>query len=227
MTKRFILLFTFILIIVNCPLSIAHCENISDVFTSMPDSIYPLITSKNRHDMVDFYNNKMEAKVRNRLNDYARLDTLTNEYLHLTLSQASEVTMRMLTRNDSTQIICFVQTVTKPIRDSRVKFYDTKWQRLTTVKLPEPATADFFKASLLSPHDGGENPEQQALPLMGEVERALDDLRLVEVTVSPDEPVFTLTLSVEELAQDEKKVARRYVAPVRYRWTGSEFVPLR
>lgn len=225
MTKRILLLLTFILIIVNCPLSIAHCENISDVFTTMPDSIYPLLTAKNRKDMVDFYNNKMEAKVRNRLNDYARLDTLTNQYLHLTPSPSSEVVMRLLETSDSTMLICLVQTVTKPIRDSRVKFYDTKWQRLATIKFPEPATADFFKASLLSPHDGGENPEQQALPLMGEVERALDDLRLVDIAVSPDEPVFTLTLSVDELAQDEKKVARKYVVPVRYRWTGISFEP--
>jgi hypothetical protein len=56
-------------------------------------------------------------------------------------------------------------------------------------------------------------------------QRSIDDLRLVDVAVSPDEPVFTLTLSVEELAQDEKKVARKYVVPVRYRWTGISFVP--
>ena len=222
--KRIVLL-SFIFIIVNSPLSIVHCENIVDVFTTMPDSIYPLLTAKNRHDMVDFYNNKMEAKVRNRLSDYARLDTLTNEYLHLTLSQASEVTMRLLTTNDSTPIICLVQTITKPIRDSRVKFYDTKWQRLTKVNLPVPVTADFFQPPLLSPHDGGGNGE--GVDSLALAQRSIDDLRLVEVTVSPDEPIFTLTLSVDELAQDEKKVARRYVAPLRYRWTGSEFVPLR
>ena len=61
----------------------------SDVFTSMPDTIFPLLTERNRHDMVDFYQNKMEAKVRNRFNDYARLDTLTQTYLRLTLSKST------------------------------------------------------------------------------------------------------------------------------------------
>ena len=233
MTKRFLHLLTFILIIVNCPLSIAHCENISDVFTTMPDSIYPLLTAKNRKDMVDFYNNKMEAKVRNRLNDYARLDTLTNQYLRLTPSPSSEVVMRLLETSDSTMLICLVQTVTKPIRDSRVRFYDSQWRQLSSVHLPIPATADFFsKQPLLPAEEDGEGLEtDDSAPLptsegLGEsLQRSIDDLRLVDIAVSPDEPVFTLTLSVDELAQDEKKVARRYVIPVRYRWTGSSFVP--
>ena len=234
MTKRILLLLTFILIIVNCPLSIAHCENISDVFTTMPDSIYPLLTAKNRKDMVDFYNNKMEAKVRNRLNDYARLDTLTNQYLHLTPSPSSEVVMRLLETSDSTMLICLVQTVTKPIRDSRVKFYDSQWRQLSSVSLPTPATADFFSNQPLPPMEEDEEDtdsaplpdrEGQGESLLLLAQRSIDDLRLVDIAVSPDEPVFTLTLSVDELAQDEKKVARKYVVPVRYRWTGISFVP--
>ena len=233
MTKRFIHLLTFILIIVNCPLSIVHCEGIADVFTSMPDSIYPLLTAKNRKDMVDFYNNKMEAKVRNRLNDYARLDTLTNQYLHLTPSPSSEVVMRLLETSDSTTVICLVQTVTKPIRDSRLKFYDSQWRQLSSVSLPTPATADFFSNQPLPPmEEDEEDTESAPLPdregqgesLLLFAQRSIDDLRLVDIAVSPDEPVFTLTLSIDELAQEEKKVARRYVRPVRYRWTGSDFV---
>ena len=204
-----------------------NAEGIADVFTTMPDSIFPLLTARNRHDMVDFYRNKMEAKVRNRLNDYARLDTLTNQYLHLTLSQSSEATMRLLPTADSTSIICLVQTVTTPIRDSQVRFYDSQWRQLSSVNLPTPATADFFSNQPLLPaEEDGEDTDSLPLPTREGLQRSIDDLRLVEVTVSPDEPVFTLTLSVDELAQDEKKVARRYIIPVRYRWTGSRFLPM-
>ena len=192
-----------------------NAEGIADVFTTMPDSIFPLLTQKNRHDMVDFYNNKMEAKVRNRLNDYARLDTLTNQYLHLTLSQSSEATMRLLPTADSTSIICLVQTVTTPIRDSQVRFYNPQWQRLRGLQLPMPETADFFSET----SDSVARDMQFA-------QRSIDDLRLVEVTVSPDEPVFELRLSVDELAQEEKKIARRYLRTLRYRWTGSGFLPM-
>ena len=211
----------------------SNAEGISDVFTSMPDSIYPLLTAKNRRDMVDFYNNKMEAKVRNRLNDYARLDTLTSQYLRLTPSPSSELVMRLLETSDGTTMVCLVQTVTKPIRDSRVKFFDSQWQQLTSVNLPIPETSAFFNENPLPPTGGdGEGLEvDDSAPLstweeLGEsLQRSIDDLRLVDIAVSPDEPIFTLTLSVDELAQDEKKVARRHVIPVRYRWTGNSFVP--
>ena len=204
-----------VIAIVHCPMSIVHCEGIADVFTSMPDSIYPLLTAKNRKDMVDFYNNKMEAKVRNRLNDYAQLDTLTDQYLRLTLSRSGTAQMRLLQTTDSVSIICLVQTVTTPLRDSHVSFYNPQWQRLHWLQLPMPETADFFS----------EAPDSVAQDMLF-AQRSIDDLRLVDIAVSPDEPVFTLSLSIDELAQEEKKVARRYVRPVRYRWTGSQFVPV-
>jgi len=204
----------------SCPLAYAQSStfnlqsSISDVFTSMPDSIFPLLTERNRHDMVDFYQNHMEAKVRNRFNDYARLDTLTQSYLRLTLSKSSTAEMKLLETSDSVTVICLIQTLVAPGRDSRVAFYNTQWQRLYWLELPVPATADFFAAS----------PDSVAHDV-DFAQRSLDDLRLVEVTVSPSEPLFTLTLSVDELAEDEKKLSRRYLRPLRYRWTGNEFAP--
>lgn len=230
MTKRFLLLLTLIL---HSSLFTLHSQSLSDVFTSMPDSIYPLLTAKNRKDMVDFYNNKMEAKVRNRLNDYARLDTLTNQYLHLTPSPSSEVVMRLLETSDSTMLICLVQTVTKPIRDSRVKFYDSQWRQLTSMILPTPATADFFSNQPLPPMEEDEEDtdsaplpdrEGQGESLLMQAQRSIDDLRLVEVIVSPDEPVLELRLSTDELDKELKKVAGRHVHAIRYRWTGTDFV---
>lgn len=206
---KHIALLPFILIIVNCPWSIVHGENIADVFTTMPDSILPLLTDKGRRDMVDFYNNKMEAKVRNRFGDYAQLDTLGEQYLRLTLTKVSTMEMRLLETSDSTTLVCLIQTVAAPARESRVQFYDTTWKLQHWVDLPVPATADFF--------DGQEDSLQL-------VQRSIDDLRLVEVTASPTEPVLTFTLAIQELNKEEKKLAAQHLHALRYRWTGTEFV---
>lgn len=200
-------------LIINCQFSIVHCENISDVFTSMPDSIFPLLTAKNRHDMVDFYENKMEAKVRNRLGDYALLDTLADGYLKLTPSKASTVEMKLMTTDDSVTVVCLIHTVKAPVKDSSVKFYDNEWRRLYWLELPMVNTADFFD----------EVPDSVAQEMVF-VQRSIDDLRLVAVSVSPEEPVFTMQLAVDELAEEEKKIAGRHLIAVRYRWTGKEFV---
>lgn len=189
-----------------------HCENISEVFTSMPDSIFPLLTEKNRRDMVDFYNNRMEAKVRNRLNDYVQLDTLTDDFMRLTLSAASAAEMKLLQTEDSVEIICLIQSVTSPVKDSRVKFYSKDWQRLYWLEMPTPETTAFF----------AESPDSVTRDLRF-AQRSIDDLRFVSISIDPAEPIFTFILSVEELEREQKTIARRYLRSLRYRWTGSRF----
>ena len=207
MKKLFLLL-----LIINWPLMIVHGEDIKDVFTTMPDSLLPLLTEKNRHDMVDFYQNKMEAKVRNRLNDYVRLDTLTDSYLRLTLSRVSSLEMKLLETTDSVSIICLVRTLSAPASDSQVEFYNRDWQRLHWLALPVAKTQEYFAAA----------PDSVSRDLEL-AQRSLDDLRLVSVTVAPDQPIFTLQVATDELERDAQKLARRYVRALRYRWTGSDF----
>ncbi|MBO4613176.1 MAG: DUF3256 family protein [Bacteroidaceae bacterium] len=192
---------------------LTFAQPMSEVFTVMPDSILPLLTQKNRRDMVDFYNNYMEAKVRNRLNDYVQLDTLTPDYLRLRLSTVSMAEMKLLQTEDSLQVICLIQSITSPVRDSRITFYDKNWQRLNWVEMPKPETADFFSPA----------PDSVATDLTF-AQRSIDDLRFVEVKADPCEPVFILTLTDSELNIDEKKLARRFLRSLRYRWTGSGFV---
>lgn len=190
-----------------------HAEGIEHVFTSMPDSIFSLLTERNRRDMVDFYNNKMEAKVRNRLGEYSQLDTLTDEYLHLTLSKVGTAEMRMLETDDSVKVVCLIQTVAAPVRDSQVRFFSMDWQQLYWIELPMPSTEDFFT----------EVPDSVSRTMQF-AQHSIDDLRLVEIAVSPEAPDFTYKLSCQELAEEEKKVARQYVRFLRYHWTGSQFV---
>ena len=202
-----------LILLVNCSFAIAHSENITNIFTSMPDSLLTMLTEKNRRDMLDFYQNHMEAKVRNRLNDYARLDTLTDTYLRLSMSRVSTLEMKLLQTEDSVPVICLVRTVAAPAHDSEVEFYNQAWQRLQWLQLPTPATHDYFT----------EAPDSVRRDL-DLAQRSVDDLRLVEVTVDPDAPVFTLRISTDEMEQEEKKLARRYVRALRYRWNGREFV---
>lgn len=208
----------FFLIVSFSHCLIVHAGNIADVFTSMPDSIFPLLTVKNRSDMVDFYKNKMEAKVRNRLNSYARMDTLTDDYLRLTLSGASEAEMKLLQTEDSTEIICLIRSITAPVGDSQIQFFDKDWQRLEWVDAPLPATGEYFGEAV------ADSAAEETKVTLADVQRSIDDLRFVRIATGPGAPVFTFTLSVDELNRDEKKLARRHLRTLRYRWTGGRFV---
>lgn len=188
-------------------------HNMGTLFTTMPDSLLPTLTPNNRRDLVDFLSNGMQAKVRNRLDDYVQLDTLTDTYLHLTLSKVSTVEMKMLFMQDSVPFVAVIRTLATPVKDSQVTFFDCTWQPMCSLSMPTLATEAFF----------AEYPDSVSRDI-GFAQRSIDDLRLMAVSVSPEDAVFTVKVSMDELAEDEKRVARCYVRSVRLRWTGRDFV---
>ena len=67
--------------------------DMKDVFSAMPDSVLPTLTRNNRLDMIDFVSSGMKAEVNDVFNEKSTLDTLTADYLHITLSEAVKVEM--------------------------------------------------------------------------------------------------------------------------------------
>jgi hypothetical protein len=181
---------------------------IRDVFATAPDSIFPLLTKNNRLDCLDFKENNMAARVKNRMDDATELKVLTEGYLQLQMSAHSTVEMRML--GDS--LFCLINTYLGPAADSRVRFFDTEWKPVE-MALPRPRVEDFWNAV----------PDSLAQDARF-ARQSLEALRLVQVSASPDDAVLTLTLQTTELAEKEKEVAQQYVHPLRYLWDGQAFV---
>ncbi len=180
---------------------------IRDLFASAPDSIFPLLTTNNRLDCLDFMENKMVARVKNRLDDVCEMKTLTDDYLMMQMSARSSVEMRLL----SDSLFCLVNTRMGPAPDSRVRFYDAQWQPVE-VAMPQPTIADFWQAV----------PDSVASEARF-VQLSLEALRLVQVTAQTGEPVLSFTLQTSELSREERELAQRYVHPLRYRWDGQAF----
>ncbi|MCD7722074.1 MAG: DUF3256 family protein [Prevotellaceae bacterium] len=191
----------------------AQSLRMADVFSSMPDSVLPLLSSVNRRDMLDFYNNGMEARVHNQLGEESTLKSLTDTYLLLQSSPASHVEIKLLETADTAEnVIALVRTVETPSPDSDVELYDTQWHRLQGPEFPRPVIADFWTSA----PDSLTSSARYA-------QLSLADLPLVSVAVSPDEPLFTLTLATEELAEKEKDAAKLLVHPLQYLWDGAAF----
>ena len=181
-----------------------------DLFASTPDSIFPFLTRNNRLDCIDFIENKMPARVKNRLDDVVELRQLTDTYLLLQLSERSTAEMRLF--GDS--LCCLINTYEGPAADSRVRFFDAMWQPVKVV-LPCPSVDDFWQSvpdSLRREADAAR--------------RSLADLTLIQGQSSPDEATLTYTLQTGELAEKEKEVAQRFVQPLVFRWDGEAFIPL-
>ncbi len=130
----------------------AGCLNASaqqlakDLFVNMPDTVCPLLTPINRADCIDFLESNMKAKVENRFNKISEMIELGNDYIQVQLSPQSTWQMKLLSVNDSTQIICTISTACAPVCDSDIRFYSDKWVLLpTSTYLPsQPEMNNFF-----------------------------------------------------------------------------------
>ena len=117
-----------------------------DLFVNMPDTVCPLLTPINRAVCIDFLESNMKAKVENRFNKTSEMTELSNDYIQVQVSPQSTWQMKLLSVNDSTQIICTISTVCAPVCDSDIRFYSDKWQLLpTSTYLPSsPEMNSFF-----------------------------------------------------------------------------------
>ena len=189
-----LLAIVFILLECCCNIS-AQRVKMRDVFAEAPDSIFPLLTKNNKLDCIDFIENNMRARVKNKFDTYSELLILTKDYLRLQPSERSIVEMKIF----SDSLLCFVHTFQGPAADSEVYFYNLKWEPVS-YPLERPQADDFFQP------DADE-----------EVSGLLRQLPLIKASLSPDYPTLTWELQTNELTEVQKKTAQRILHAIAVR----------
>lgn len=174
---------------------------IRDLFIAAPDSLFPLLTTNNKLDMVDFAENNMRARVKNRVDDTAELKQLTDTYLQMEMSSSSTMEMKLM--GDS--LICLIRTRKGPVPDSRVTFYTRQWQPAAGITFSAPPVEAFWQPV-------PDSLERQARF----AKESLRSLTLIRATAHADDEKLTLTLQSGELDRDERELADRYLKPVEW-----------
>jgi len=138
-------LFTIIIVLMAAlsPLA-AEARTLTDLFACEPGNIFPLLTSVNRLDMVDYYNSGQVVDVGNSLLGESRLLELDSAYLKVQTSPCRVVEMRMRMVGKDT-VLTVIETVKTPVPDSRLSQWNSHWQRYTSDRLfAMPAIDDFI-----------------------------------------------------------------------------------
>ena len=177
-----------------------------DVFADVPDSLFPLLTRNNRLDCIDFKENGMEARVRNRFDEPAVLDTLTDTYMSMRTGTCGNVEMKLFVHGCDT-LVCVCRTAFGPAADSEVRVYDLAWRHLRTISHP---TAEAF----LRPSDDVQPWTPETADTLRRIRSEAELLPLVRATLSPDADTIMWTLQSTEFSKDIKKVADRYLQPI-------------
>ena len=172
----------------------AEAQTMREVFIAMPDSIEPLLSKNNRMDMIDFMDNHMQARVTNRLDEQSIMDTLTTDYVKVTLTTNAVMEMKLYDKGKD-KVLLFVRTVGGPAKGSEIRFFTPEWK---------PLKAQFSLPSFPSYEV---NPRESLTDEQIELLEGLADMELVEITVSPSTPELTLTPSINILnKEDQEKV---------------------
>lgn len=186
---------------------------IASLFRAMPDSILPLLTTNNRLDFIDYLENNMQARVRNRFDETAEMTVLTDNYLHIQLSPVSEVEMRLLSQPDTLgPLVCVLRSYSALARETTVEFYDQSWNRQYWIDTPAPSASDYLS---LVP-DSLQKERSQAVA-------ELSDMPLWSVTASQDSEEFDYDLQLSLLPRDLREKLSSYVSSLKYQWNGTSF----
>lgn len=196
----------------------SYAQDLKSLFIAIPDSLSPLLTKVNREDFGDFLESNMKAEVRNRFGNTSEMKKLTPDYLLLQISSASFTEIKLLPVNDSTQIICVVNTYTAPVADSQISFYDTSWKKLPqTAFLQLPEEKMFYKPTQNS-------IQADSLKNL----RVAADMYLLKATLSENNTELSFTYTTPQYL--DKETAQKLTPflqekPLVYYWTNGKFVP--
>ena len=121
-----------------------NAQDMTSVFTAMPDQYIPLLEHAWRKDLVDLYTSGKESRLKNTMNGFSTLQKLTNDYLLLQTTERSTVEMKLLPLVNNTYVVCMISTVNGPVPDSRIEFFTTNWEPLATSDLFTQPTSDWY-----------------------------------------------------------------------------------
>lgn len=192
---------------------LVQAQDMKSLFIAMPDSVAPLLTKVNREDCIDFLDSNMKAEVKNRFGRPSELKKLTKDYLFMQTTPQSSMEMKLLPLNDSTQVICVVNTVCAPACDSRVRFFSTGWNELPVQDFILFPSAEVFYL----PSDSSEAYTEAC---------AKADMELLKITLSPENETLSCTYATPDyLAKEDKTKLEAYLgkSSVVYQWVGGKF----
>ena len=200
--KKILLFSAFLFVAVS---SVAQVR-MRDVFAQLPDSILPLMTRNNRLDCIDFIENGMEARVKNKFNDQVILEALTEDFLLIRTSESSNVEMKLMPLGSDT-LICVNRIYFGPTEDSDVRLYDINWRFVRNVQRPD--VLEFFKTV-----DSIRPWTPEMADTMDMIRGEATYLPLIKASLSAESSEIQWVLQSNEFSKEIKKVADRYLQPI-------------
>ena len=124
-------------------------DGVSKLFVEEKGDLFNTLTLATRYELLNNYGRADKSEVINDLRtNESRILNLDKDYMKIATSAGATVEIKLLYKSKTDTVVAVIETVATPYKDSRITFYDTKWQKLeTSTFFDVPTIADFFLPS--------------------------------------------------------------------------------
>lgn len=140
-----------LLVIMIFCVGVINAQSLEYLYKNLPDNIDPLLTYKERNEMVEYVKTSQIDTVRNKLGGEAyflKYDTLHSS-LVVRNTSTSLFEMRIINSSSYQPFIAVINSVQGPVLSSSISFYDMKW-RVLPMKFVMPRSAEWIDEALLT-----------------------------------------------------------------------------
>lgn len=184
-------------------------------FANMPLSVLELINKNRRLDMLDYYAADSIYRAPNGMEGFSYLETVSPDYLKLSLTPVSELTVSVFPVGNDTIYQCiYTLGSDTQAHDSEIKFYDGNYNQLPTKKLlPLPELSDFYDI-----------PTKNKKEIIAKIEGIIP-FPTITYTFRPETSELSAKLtSGEMIGAYEYNTISKYIKPeLIYKWNGKKY----
>ena len=185
-------------------------KTMREVWIDMPDSITMYLTKSMRTELADYVDMKVSAATKNAIGDTVRIDTLTSDYIAVTLSESSKLEMKLLPK-DGSNIICMVRTYYGTAAESIISFWQLDWQQLPDISMPALENIELIK-----------KPDNLSVTEFNKI-KAMISPKMIEMRLSPDDNSLLLSYSLPDVNKEDSELIKSILIQKKINWNGEIF----
>lgn len=186
-------------------------RSMREIWTSLPDSLLPYVDRNHRLEMVEFIDMNLNGDVANLFGGKSEMDTITTDYIGLTLSQSSSMQIKRLPVAGGDSLLCVVKTYLGPAAESEVVFYHQDWTPASVMlSLDSAGTARWMPRLLVKPDTMSEEHFVHYKTFISPY--------IVGARLSPDDDNLELRLSLPMPVREEKQALEAMTPSFSLRW---------
>lgn len=112
-------------------------------FAMAPDDVLPLLPVNTRLDMLDYYNSGIVRESQNEAGSRAIVTSSSDRRITFEQGDSCTFELAVFTTSRRDTVVAVVETVRFPMADSRISWYDARWNPLRP-QVDEPRLADWL-----------------------------------------------------------------------------------